>query len=206
MNKKILCAVAIFLFFIMLAGTVHAPEQETIDEKEFETRFSSDSEALRDDLETNSTVVVPAPDVHECRFAILWKKVTYENGRPVSGAEVTLASSDYGGTKVLVGFLQWKDPPVTTTTNRWGSAAFIILWDSHPPESIKVTIMVSKDGYSSSEVVELKGNCHCYQFKCIHNIIRPPPTVPEFGLATPISTSIGAVAYFLFRRRREGKA
>jgi hypothetical protein len=202
MKNKIICALAIFLFLMVVSTAVHAEEQEIIDEDELETKFAEDSEALLASLEANTTVVVPVPDEHECRFAILWKKVRYKNGQPVSGATVTI-SSDYDGTKIRIGFLQWVDPPITKTTNRRGSVCFIILWNSHPPESIVVTIAVSKDGYAHTEEVRLMGKPCCYEFKCIRNEIPPPPSAPELALTTPIVTSIGAAAYFWFRRKHE---
>ena len=202
MKKKLICVVAIALFLMMFVTAVHAEGQEIINEDELETRFAENSEALLASLEANTTVVIPAPDDHECRFAILWKKVKYANGLPVPGASVTLDSS-YEGTKVRVGFLQWADPPVTKTTNKRGSVCFVILWNNDPPENIEVTLTVSKNGYEHTESVELEGKIPCYSFKCIHNEIPPPPDVPELALTTPIVTSIGAVAYFWFRRRRE---
>lgn len=202
MKKKIMFAVTIALCLMVFARAVCAEEQEIINEDEFEAEFSENSETLLANLEANTTVIVPIPDDHECRFAVLWKKVKYENGQPVSGATVTLDSS-YEGTKIRIGFLTWTDPPVTKTTDKYGSVSFLVLWDSNPPESITVTITVSKDGYEHTEEVQLGGKLSCYKFKCVHNEISPHPSAPEFELATPIVTSIGAATYLWFRRRRE---
>lgn len=202
MKKRFICAVAIALFLMVFVTAVHAESQYFINEDELETRFAENSEALLTSLKANTTVVVPAPEDHECRFMILWKKVTYENGQPVQGAAVTLDSS-YAGTKVRKGPFWWEDLPVTKITNKFGSVFFIILWNHHPPPSIEVTLTVSKDGYTHTETVTLTGNFWCYNFKCIHNTIHPPPGAPELELATPIVTSIGAATYFWFRRKRE---
>jgi hypothetical protein len=201
MKNKIICTLIIVLFLMAFAITVHAEEQQIIDEDELETRFAKNSEDLLADLQANATVVVPAPDDHECRFAILWKKVEYENGQPVSDAAVTI-NSDYSGTEIRAGFLQWSDPPVTKTTDEHGSACFVILWDHHPPESITITITVSKDGLEQTEEVELNGKLYCYQFKCIHNTLSHPPSAPELALTTPIVTSLGAAVFFWFKRKR----
>lgn len=201
MKKKLICAVAIALFLMVFVTAVHAEGQEFINEDEFETRFEEDPEGLIASIEANTTVVVPAPDDHECRFSLLCKKVKYENGQPVSGAEVTLVGSNYpiqiknGG--------EWVDPPVTKTTNSWGCVCFCILWNHFPPDSIEVTIRVRKGDHEHEKTHMINGNNWHYWFIKIYNWIPPPDGVPELALTTPIVISIGAVAYFLFRRRRE---
>lgn len=201
MKKKILCVLAIALFLMVFVTAVHAEEQEIIDEDEFETRFEEDPEALIAGLEANATVVVPAPADHECRFSLLCKKVKYENGDPVSGAEVTLLGSNYPDMKIRKGS-DWVAPPVSKTTNKWGCVCFLILWNDFPPEDIEVTIRVRKGDYEHEKTHTINGNTGHYWFMKIYNWIRPPG-VPELALTTPLFTSIGAVAYFWFRRKRE---
>lgn len=205
MKKKIVCVGAIALVLIVFVLIFPTDQQEFINEDEFEARLASDPEAVIAGVEANTTVVIPAPDKHECRFAILCKKVKYDDGHTILGATVTLVSSDY---PILIrkGRGDWVDPPLTKTTGDRGIVCFLILWDSNPPESIVVTIKVVSGGYENKENVVLDGNEHYYKLKCILNTIPSPPSIPELELATPISTSIGAAAYFWFRKRRERKS
>jgi hypothetical protein len=78
---------------------------------------------------------------------------------------------------------------------------FLILWNSNPPESITITITVSKDGYSHTEEITLRGHRCYYKLNCVYNEIPRNPSVPELELATPAVTSIGAAVYFWFRRK-----